>query len=763
MMTSGKLVNSHVDDNSTDEVLVFEQGKKYQEYLSEFSNSLQLTIRYTSSLESLVDQINIRTKLVFITVFSRDTEEHLDVLKLIKKKAQNTPVICITHFLNHLSYIRLANIGFYHCLNTPFKTEDISNLYQRIIDSKKDKLLKVLELMSHLTGMELSNKNKKALINRIKKRHKVLGLDNSKDYFEYFKERVIEEVDYLTSSLTTHTTYFLREPSQMDFLYKTVYPTLMKNKVVNIWSAACSTGEEVYSIAITILEYLESNNASENDIKKIKIIGTDIDPNSIAYAKNGVYTKEQVSNLEASLLDRFFDKGSGELEGYYRVKDELHAMCEFRNINLISDPYPVVAFDIIFARHVLMYFNSQAQKSILKRLLSKLKPGGHLCLSFSESSLGELIDLKMVYTSVFSDSEIKEKKTIQHKPNAKRVIIVDDSPYVVKKISSILGQDPRFTVVGKASNPIEAMAIMENTQVDLMTLDINMPVMDGLTYLDQIVRENPKHPFVVIISSVDLSSAEKYVDLSNLPEHEFIEKPHNKNWDSFEENIREVCYSVFNRDVIFQKQKTMTDKKYITYNHKKSHRDLIIIGSSTGGVDALSYVLPQLPANTPPIIVAQHMPRLFTSSLAKRMNDISKPKVLEASEDLFLEYGCVYICPGGRNTELMAKGDKISFTITDGKGQMYTPSVNRLFYSSLSFVDRFNLYGIILTGMGDDGALGMKELRIHGGFTLAQDESTSVVYGMPKMAVELGGVDKVSELSDIFEELFKQIDKKNFT
>lgn len=760
MMTSGMQVNTKA---SVDEILIYDQEQKLQEYFIEFSEALNLSPRFAPSLKMLEECINLQTKIIFVSIFAPDLED--DSLGAISQKGLHIPIISITHFPSETLYKKMAQLGIFFCLHTPFKLVDIKNIYQKTIASLEDPPLAILELVSNLTGINLSEKNIKALKTRLIKRCKELKINSDEYYIHHLKSNINEELEHLIPKLTTHTTYFFRESSQLDFLYEYIYPKILKNERVNIWSAACSTGEEVYSIAMSIVNFLENNNLGLHHLRKIKIIGTDIDQNSIEFAKNGVYTEDQVYSIDKGPLDRFFDKGQGEFTGYYRVVDELHEICEFYTLNLINGVYPKKKFDLIFARHVLMYFDLETQKNILERIITKLDNNGHLCLSFSESSLGEMIKLKMVYSSVFSNSETVTKVDLRpkYRSSAKRVLIVDDSPFVVKKIHSILSADPRFVVVGKASNPVEAMAIMEDTKVDLMTLDINMPVMDGLTYLDTVVRENTDHPFVVMISSVDLSSAEKYIDLANLPSHEFMEKPDKKSWNTFGENLKEVCASLFKRNKIFKRLDFDLSQKKIAYNNKKSSKDLIIIGSSTGGVDALSYILPQLPADTPPIIIAQHMPRLFTSSLAKRLNESCLPEVVEASEEMFIEYGHVYICPGDKNTSVYISDDKLTFSIMDNKGQVYSPSINWLLNSVIYLKDQFNLYGIILTGMGDDGALGLKELHKEGGTTFAQDEATSVVYGMPKKAIEFGGVDKVCDLSNILGELFKHIDKKNLS
>lgn len=355
-----------------------------------------------------------------------------------------------------------------------------------------------------------------------------------------------------------------------------------------------------------------------------------------------------------------------------------------------------------------------------------------------------------------------------------KAFIVDDSAIARTTISALLEGESDISLHGVAQDPILALSKFERYGwPDVIILDIEMPRMDGLTFLRKIMHEHPTP--VIICSSVAQKGSRNAMEALSLGAVEVIAKPEvglksfleeSKYWlihaikaafaakegmrkkQSFAPVVRKERErsSKENADVILP-LKTML-------SHSVTH-PLIVIGSSTGGVQALERILPFLPENTPPILVVQHMPPGFTRSLADRLNRVCKMTVKEAADGDKLFHGQVLIAQGDRHMTLKRSFNAYSVEIKDGpKVSRHKPSIDVLFRSVANEAGA-NATGFLLTGMGDDGAKGLKEMLERGAKTYAQDEKSCIVYGMPKVAFELGAVMKVMTLDEMVETIKK--------
>jgi len=326
-----------------------------------------------------------------------------------------------------------------------------------------------------------------------------------------------------------------------------------------------------------------------------------------------------------------------------------------------------------------------------------------------------------------------------------KLFIVDDSATVRQTISKLIENENDIELLGVAADPLFAIKKFQTTGLpDVLILDIEMPRMDGITFLKQIMQENPIS--TIICSSCAKSGSLKAIEALQSGAVDIIEKPDLQTKAFLEKSKNILLSSIRSAALVRVKKVSNTSiksnpKKDIqplstTINNKK----IIAIGSSTGGVQVIEKILTSLKETVVPILITQHMPAGFTASLAKRLNNLSKLTIKQAEHGDKLVDSTVYIAPGNKHMTLKKEHTNFIINITDGpKVSHHRPSVDVLFRSVANSIGK-NGIGIILTGMGNDGSHGMKEMFDVGAKTYAQDEQSCVVYGMPNEAKKLGGV-----------------------
>jgi two-component system, chemotaxis family, protein-glutamate methylesterase/glutaminase len=350
-----------------------------------------------------------------------------------------------------------------------------------------------------------------------------------------------------------------------------------------------------------------------------------------------------------------------------------------------------------------------------------------------------------------------------------KVLIVDDSAIVRQVFSSLLEQEPDIEVIGTASDPYIAVQKIQREKPDVITLDIEMPRMDGLTFLKKLMAQAPMP--VVVISNQTVDGAEVGLKALEAGAVDVMGKPDVSNDVGVAESrialadkIRSAYHSKSKREAK-REYKTLTEGPPVSKigNVSKdqkgfSHHTVIAVGASTGGTEAIRVFLQSLSGSMPPILIVQHMPEKFTAGFAKRLNDICSLHVKEAVDLEPLLPGHVYIAPGNYHMSLANHAGKTVVRISKGElVNRHRPSVNVLFHSVAELKGKHAI-GVILTGMGDDGATGTLAIHQNGGYTIAQDEETSVVFGMPYKAVLSGGVSVVLPLQQIATEVVERID-----
>ncbi|WP_417582168.1 protein-glutamate methylesterase/protein-glutamine glutaminase [Nitrincola sp.] len=345
--------------------------------------------------------------------------------------------------------------------------------------------------------------------------------------------------------------------------------------------------------------------------------------------------------------------------------------------------------------------------------------------------------------------------------SAIKVFIVDDSAVVRQVLSATLSEDPGIEVIGAASDPLFAIERMAKAWPDVIVLDVEMPRMDGITFLRKIMAEHPTP--VVICSTLTEKGAETTMLALSAGAVGIVTKPKIGLKQYLQDASCDLIGAV--KAAARANPRRLAGTTTLSKVQPKLSADAIIqagtgtlsqttdtvvaIGTSTGGTQALEVVLTALPRVCPGIIVVQHMPEKFTEAFARRLDGLCQMEVREAVSGDRVRPGRVLIAPGGRHMLLKRSGAQYHVDIVDGPPvSRHRPSVDVLFRSVAKFAGR-NALGIIMTGMGDDGARGLKEMRDAGAWTLAQDEETCVVYGMPKEAVKLDAVDRSLPLDEI--------------
>jgi len=349
-----------------------------------------------------------------------------------------------------------------------------------------------------------------------------------------------------------------------------------------------------------------------------------------------------------------------------------------------------------------------------------------------------------------------------------KVLIVDDSAVVRNTMVELISSDPELEVVGTASDPFVAAKIMEQVVPNVITLDVEMPRMDGLTFLKKIMSQHPLP--VVMCSTLTDKGSETLLRALDYGAVDIILKPKLGTKQFLEESRIRIIDAVkaaakanvrkFTTGKLMVQPKLSADAVISGPAPRpmslQTTEKIIAVGASTGGTEALREFLEAMPLDCPGIVIVQHMPEMFTAAFSQRLNTICRISVKEAVDNDTVLRGQALIAPGNKHMLLKRSGARYYVEIKDGPlVRRHRPSVDVLFRSASRYGGQ-NVIGVIMTGMGDDGAAGMKEMKDAGAYTIAQDEASCVVYGMPGEAVKAGGVDKIMPLNRIAPEVVRK-------
>ena len=344
-----------------------------------------------------------------------------------------------------------------------------------------------------------------------------------------------------------------------------------------------------------------------------------------------------------------------------------------------------------------------------------------------------------------------------------KVLIVDDSAVVRKVLTEQLSQFPDIEIVGTAIDPFVARDKIVKLKPDVITLDIEMPRMDGLQFLARLMKFYPMP--VVVVSSLTPKSSEAAMSALELGAVEVICKPGSQyTTPDVNRYLIQAIRAAASADITKKTEQSNTSTENNTYRQialKTTHK-VLTIGASTGGTRAIEVILKELPVTTPGTVIVQHMPEYISNSFAQRLNSICKMEVREAQDSDAVVPGVVLIAPGDKHMILQRSGAKYIVKVKDGPPVHHQrPSVDVLFQSVARNAGQ-NAIGVILTGMGADGAKGLLEMHKTGAFTIAQDEQSCVVFGMPKEAIKLGAADEIVPLKKVVATILNKLQEKKY-
>jgi len=347
-----------------------------------------------------------------------------------------------------------------------------------------------------------------------------------------------------------------------------------------------------------------------------------------------------------------------------------------------------------------------------------------------------------------------------------RVLIVDDSAVVRQTMSEILSSDPQIEVMSTAGDPFIAADRIREEIPDVITLDVEMPRMDGITFLQKIMSQHPIP--VVMCSSLTEKGSETALKALEYGAVEIIQKPRMGTKGFLEESRVRICDAVKAASQARVRRVSTTSRAVapkltadVIMDKPRSHammqttEKVVVVGASTGGTEALRVFLESLPADSPGIVIVQHMPEGFTRAFSQRLDGLCRITVKEAADNDTVVRGRALIAPGNHHLLLKRSGARYYVEVKDGPlVSRHRPSVDVLFRSAARYAGK-NAVGVIMTGMGDDGAHGMLEMKEAGAVNIAQDEATCIVFGMPNEAIKLGGVDQIRPLEAISREVIR--------
>ncbi len=516
----------------------------------------------------------------------------------------------------------------------------------------------VSELVAKESGNVLGDAQQSMVVSRLKRRLMTLGGLSPEAYFEYLTKNYEKESSQLISMLTTHHTFFFREFTHFEYLLRNL-DSIVENtrargdSTIRVLSAACSRGQEVYSLAMFFDHHLKNYPGM-----KYEIVGTDIDPESVKVARNGVYRYSQIKTIPTIYLTGNWLRGSGEISKFAKVNTNIKENCEFGVMNLLHPERYLVhgkKFDIIFCRNVFIYFDQASIEKIVTNFKKYLHKNALFFTGISESLKSLKVEKQTLSPSVYCFDPARAaakpaleiaRPTVTSRPvfamptipKPIRMLVVDDSSSVVKLLSKIFEKDEDFELVGTATNGLEAMEFLKTNKVDAMTLDIHMPEMDGVEYLKKNYRMG--HPHVIVVSSASREDTRYAQETLNNGACDFVEKPALNNLAERSEEIKNKIKMAFlNAKPVTPSIDRSFQKSFDIKNVQNKAR--YFVGSFSDKKKIIA-TLKELRGDQPPAFIFFEGNGNFLDMISEEFKEISNLKVYSPGDSV--ESNCVYVC-----------------------------------------------------------------------------------------------------------------------
>jgi chemotaxis protein methyltransferase CheR len=549
----------------------------------------------------------------------------------------------------------------------------------------------ISELISEVSGNVLGEDQRSMVETRVQKRIMDLGLETPDSYFHFLTQNKSSETEYLVSLLTTHHTFFFREFIHFEKLLEVLPAIVEKVKArgdneIRLWSAACSRGQEVYSLG-SFLEF----HLKDYPGMKYKILGTDIDPQSVSVGQNGVYLYKEVKSIPQTYLSGNWRKGKGDIAHFAKVKDHVKANCQFKVFNLIDGDYSgIPKCDVIFCRNVFIYFKPESISQIVPKMKDLLFDGGYLVTGLSESL--NLVDIpkKSIGPSFYtftldedkiSDSELLNAPTlalpVSNSNKPLRVLAVDDSKSVLKLLTRIFKDDPQFELVGTAENGKEAEDFLQKNHVDVMTLDIHMPEMDGVEYLRK--NYHSTHPHVVIVSSASREDTRYAQECFKNGASDFVEKPSLQNLKEKADEIKlKLKLAAKAPRAITSKNRDEIVNDFTIRNCREKAR---VFYFSLSQMSKVEFSLNELKGKQPPVLLFGDGPSIGVDIIKSKLN-LKGLEVIEYRNGDSLFENKVYICDLESDFENLMRGSQFKRISMSVFGRATDKLANLIFNTS---------------------------------------------------------------------------------
>ena len=571
----------------------------------------------------------------------------------------------------------------------------------------------------------------------------------SLDSYLKIAESDSDEFAHLISALTIHTTSWFREEAHFEKTWRELAQSrkYSKSNPLKVFSAACSTGKEPYSFALMFEDIRQSN--SEFDYQ---IMAVDIDGVSVMTAARGIYPIDELVTIPEK-YHRYLRIGSGKSANFFTLSKEIMARCKFdtgdlREVDATFENAKYMSlgkWDLIICRNVLIYFTQSEVDKIIHSFCKHLETRGLLCLGHSEAVEAKKFGFEALGNAVYRTMPVE----VSGDSSKRRILVVDDSAVIRKLIGSLFRKGGyEVYEVGSAQ---AASEFLQRGSVDVISLDLHMPEKDGPTWLREQRIKGLRVP-VIIISDASPIEAVSVLGALEKGAQDYVEKR--------ELNI-DPDYVVSKASCLADQHKTIKAndsslRKTALRAESTIRPEVIVIGASTGGTEALVTLLQNFPLHSPPILVVQHITPNFTKPFAERLSDASGLKLGSLEPPDLLKSGMIYLAQGDYHIGVRtSRGGLEGFSSQAAPAGRHRPSVDFLFHSASKL--EVSVTGILLTGMGKDGAEGLLELSKSGAHTIAQDEQSCVVFGMPREAISRGAAKFVGNLHEIRSQLDLQL------